>query len=75
MASLLFAILDESVRLRGGALNVHRVILLGPLTGQDGGYSQELACIHTKVGKVEYIPFKNFLLAYFLKKASWETGR
>ena len=46
MASLLFAVLDESVRLRGGALNVHLVILLGPLTGQDGGWSKELVKAH-----------------------------
>lgn len=25
--------------------------------------------------KEDYAPFKNFLLAYFLKKASWVTGR
>lgn len=36
MASLLFAVLDESVRLIR-ALDVHVVVLLGPLAGQDGG--------------------------------------
>lgn len=38
MASLLFAVLDISVRLRERAVNVHAVILLGPLAGQDRGY-------------------------------------
>lgn len=47
-------------------------VLLGPLAKNDG-------CCDVLVGVsiVSYccnLPFRNFLLAYFLKNASWRTG-
>lgn len=48
-------------------------MLLRPLSRYNGGYDE---LVHSLVQQeLLYVPFKNFLLAYFLKKASCATGR
>ena len=61
-----------SVRWHLVAVKVKWVVLLRPLSGKNGGY--EFHQQKQKNVRLLSIPFKNFLLAYFLKNASWTTG-
>jgi len=50
-------------------------ILLGPLACKNRCYFSQLKWEEHIRGRWSNLPFKNFLLAYFLKNASWTTGR
>lgn len=55
----------------GRHIDVHMIVLFSPLTSEDGCCKDDQYAYQSRqYSTVENLPLRNFLLAYFLKKAS-----
>ncbi len=63
----------NSIEMSGDVNAELSCMFLSPLPGENRSYVKSQLKVELWIG--DDLPFRNFLLAYFLKKASWVTGR